>query len=793
MNKDLHELPDGKKEEEPEKFTDVFDFNTTYEDYNVPNAEYYINTEKMNIDTLRSENDDKDFFSMNDGNDKVNTPVKNSLPGEIRRNTLPGDAKKPFSRKGLGKIHHNIENTWNGYVDISWGNLIYPLLFIIASLFYLEITFHILIYQAIDIKIIYPLLFAIPIGILIGFITGFFGPLMNKILLLFIIGINCFLFSVQLVYYYIFKVYFSFQSLGMAGDAISNFGSDATVAVKANAIGILLLFFPLIFTALFVKEFDFSRRGFKLQGILLGSTVIFHVVALVALLLFGKGDYSPYDLYHKSKIQDLCGKELGITTMTRMDIARLVGGKDDVVLVEPSGIKTVTKIPINTTKAPADTDNSSTTNNSGEPKVTPALAPQQIDTSPNCMNIDFNAIGQSETNEAFQTLDNYFASVAPTNKNKYTGMFKGYNLIQITAEGFSPFAVSKEKTPTLYKLTREGFVFHNFYTPLWQTSTSDGEYVALTGLIPTGTRSMYRGRKNLWPFALGNQFDKLGVASKAYHDHTYTYYQRNETHPNLGYIFKAKGNGLKLEHPDTWPESDLEMINATVDEYVKEKQFHVYYLTVSGHMNYSFAGNYMSSKNRALVEDLPYSDDVKAYIACQIELDKALAQLIKKLEEAGVADRTVIALSADHYPYAWNKSIIDEAAGHVVDPYFEIYRNKFILWCEGMKKNIEIDKPCSSLDILPTLSNLFGLDYDSRLLMGQDILSDAPPLVILSNRSYITDKVMYNAATGEATILTQDSLPEDYISNMNKNVKNKFNVAQSILKLDYYRHIFGNK
>jgi Phosphoglycerol transferase and related proteins, alkaline phosphatase superfamily len=792
MNKERYGIPDGKREEEFGEVNESVDFNTTNEDYNIPDAEYYINTEKMNIDTMRNENEDKDFFSMNIGNDKKTTPIKNPLPGKPnQKDTIPKDTNRSLFQKGLHQIYQSFGTAWNGYVDISGSNLAYPILFIIGTLLYLEITFHILIYQMIDLKIIYPLLFAIPMGLLLGFLTGLFGPLLNKILFFVITGFNCFIFSVQLVYYSIFKVYFSFQSMGMAGDAISNFGSNAAVAVKANAIGILLLFFPLLFAVLLSKVFDFSRRKWKIQGILLGTTVVFHIVAVAALLLFGRGDYSPYDLYHKSKIQDLCGKDLGITLMTRIDITRLFTGKNDLVLDDSIEIQPAVKVRGKTAKAPAAPRISGAAVAQGTSKDTSALAPQ--DTSPNIMNIDFNAMVENESNTAFRTLDNYFASVTPTDKNKYTGMFRGYNLILITAEGFSPFAVRQDKTPTLYKLTHEGFIFNNFYTPLWQTSTSDGEYVALTGLIPCGTRSMYRGRKNLWPLVLGNQFDKLGVASKAYHDHTYTYYQRNETHPNLGYIFKAKGNGLKLEHPDTWPESDLEMINSTIDEYVKEKQFHVYYLTVSGHMNYSFGGNYLSRKNKALVEDLPYSDDVKAYIACQIELDKALEQLIKKLEEAGVADRTVIALGADHYPYAWDKSIIDEAAGHRVDPYFEIYRNKFILWCEGMKNNIEIDKPCSSLDILPTLSNLFGLDYDSRLLMGQDILSDTSPLVILSNRSFITDKVKYNAATGEATILTKEPIPEDYISNMNKIVKNKFNVSQSILKLDYYRHIFGGQ
>jgi len=209
-------------------------------------------------------------------------------------------------------------------------------------------------------------------------------------------------------------------------------------------------------------------------------------------------------------------------------------------------------------------------------------------------------------------------------------------------------------------------------------------------------------------------------------------------------------------------------------------------------MNYSFTGNMMSYKNREAVADLPYSNEVKAYIACQIELDKALEELIRRLEEAGVADRTVIALSADHYPYGWEKEKYDELAGHEVDPYFEIYRNNFILWSKGMTENVIIEEPCSSLDIIPTLLNLFGFKYDSRLLMGQDILSDAPPLVILSNRSFITDKIMYNTETGEVTYLTDEPLPEGYLENMIKTVKNKFTVSKNILQLDYYNYVFPN-
>ena len=60
-------------------------------------------------------------------------------------------------------------------------------------------------------------------------------------------------------------------------------------------------------------------------------------------------------------------------------------------------------------------------------------------------------------------------------------MFKDYNLIYITAESFSEIGIDETLTPTLYRLTHSGFVFHNFYTPNL-LSTIGGEFQSLTGL-----------------------------------------------------------------------------------------------------------------------------------------------------------------------------------------------------------------------------------------------------------------------------------------------------------------------
>lgn len=161
-------------------------------------------------------------------------------------------------------------------------------------------------------------------------------------------------------------------------------------------------------------------------------------------------------------------------------------------------------------------------------------------------------------------------------------------------------------TPTLWKLAHEGFVFENFYTPLWWKSTTDGEYTVCTSLIPTSTRRSFKASaENAMPFCMGWMLRDRGYPTTAYHDHTWTYYDRNRSHPNMGYDFYALGHGLEVT--ESWPESDLEMMQRTIPKALAgEKPFHNYYMTVSGHMNYNFTGNAMSIKHQAEVADLDH-------------------------------------------------------------------------------------------------------------------------------------------------------------------------------------------
>lgn len=669
--------------------------------------------------------------------------------------------------------------------------LFHIFLFPLLILFY-EWIFHGLIYKFFTIKMFFPLLFGIPIGLFLNFTVGYLKQKVYKIAVCTLSVLLCLIYMVQYVYFAIFKTFLTVYSVGaMGGDVIQYYPILLSALIK-NIVPLLILVAPIIAIFIFFREKP-ERNERRKQGYLFLASIISYIVVLLLLQVKGKEVYSPYDLYYNTFVMDKGVEEIGLLASIRKNITETLFDEittDDEIVEVFNPMEETTKnessnIAVEGNK---DTPRSNEKELDENVKVSPTPTPIIIDESPNILNIDFSELIGKESNKQVKNLHEYFSLATPTKKNEYSGMFRGYNYIMITAEGFSPYAVDKEITPTLYKLVNEGFIFNNFYTPLWWASTIDGEYVACTGLIPKqGVISFFESGSNEMPFTFGNQFSKLGYTTRAYHNHSYKYYKRHISHPNMGYDYKGVGNGLEVKK--TWPESDLEMMELTIPEYIDDKPFHTYYMTVSGHMNYTFNGNSMSTKNKEAVNNLPYSMEAKAYLACNIELDLALEKLLIKLEEKGIADKTVIALSADHYPYGLEKDKIDELAGHAVEENFELYKNNFVLWSGSIKEPIKIDKPCSSLDIAPTISNLFGLPYDSRLYMGTDILSDSEPLVIFSNRSFINDKVKYNSVTKEVTKLTEDELPEDYIKNMNQIVKNKFLISESILEEDYYSNI----
>ena len=385
---------------------------------------------------------------------------------------------------------------------------------------------------------------------------------------------------------------------------------------------------------------------------------------------------------------------------------------------------------------------------------------------PNAMDLDFSALA-AESSGTAQAISAYVSTLTPSMQNAWTGLFKGKNLILICAEAYNDSFVSKELTPTLYRMTHEGFYFSDFYQPAWGGSTSTGEFSMLFGLAPqNSSNTILQTQNSNNYFTMGNQLQRLGYHSWAFHNGTDTYYSRDKTHKNLGYDeWIAMGSGLEQLSGGKYLD-DQEMFDVTMDLYMDRQPFSVYYMSVSGHAPYS---NPDDSKVTAHIERVKevlgdhyseFSQNTINYICYQMVLEDALTLMVERLEEAGIAEDTVIAMTGDHYPYGlrgseWGNSgdNIENLYGHEDSTPWGLDKTGCIIWSECLEKAdrqmaVEIDTPTYSLDMLPTLSNLFGLEYDSRLLIGRDVFSDQMPLVLWNNGSWITDRGRYNARTG---------------------------------------------
>ncbi len=388
-------------------------------------------------------------------------------------------------------------------------------------------------------------------------------------------------------------------------------------------------------------------------------------------------------------------------------------------------------------------------------------------------------------------MNEYFKNESPTYTNEYTSFFEGKNLILFMAESFSGYAVDKDLTPTLYKLVNNGFHFTNFYTPTI-LSTIGGEFQELTGLYPVLRCLSYYWRKgsNYYPYGLATVFKEKEYTTYAYHNSSYTFQDRNVYLKSLGFDnFLAGGNGLQERMSCKWPAEDSEMIDVTYEDYISDEHFFAYYVTVSGHKSYSMSSRF-GKKYKDLLNDLDYSSTVKAYIATQIELDRALESLLNHLSENGRLEDTVIALVADHYPYGLTSEQMSELAGKEIDSTIEINRNSFILYNAAMETTT-IDKVASSIDVLPTMLNLFGIEYDSRLIIGKDLLAPGEGLAMFGDRSWVSDSGVYYAKKHRFYANKELNNEEEYVSFMNDRVANRILMSEDIMEQDYYSYVFG--
>ena len=630
---------------------------------------------------------------------------------------------------------------------------------------YLEICLQIFLFGGIVRHSIYAALFGALAGAVITLLVSLLPRVLQRIAALLFVLLQTVLAETQLIYHAVFGNLMPMSQLRLGGGVLKSFYSQMFYAIRMNLLPFLLLFLPLLVLIVLMiwKRILRIRIGWKQALATLG------LMAAGVGLIFG---LMRYCCRHTIPVMKLLVSD---TTSTDMSYENLG--------MHATTVQELRFMFFGSRQFGADLVQ-------GDLDAVPDLYdPEEYNVIPG---LNLKALAETAENEELALLDNYFAARTPTKKNDDTGRMRDYNVIEICAESYCPWFITEELTPTLYKLSHSGLVFENYYGT-YNSMTSNGEYLLCLGLYPDVSRwstntSFEVSVGHTLPFCLGTALREAGYVTYAYHNYLGEFYNRMETHANMGYTFKSSSSGLDITIQ--WPASDLEMMQASVDDYLYADQpFHAYYMTFSGHYQYNWE-NAMSAKHRDEVKDLPYNETVQAYIACNLELENALTYLLDRLEGAGKLDSTVIVLTNDHYPYGLVQKNYENLLGHPVDQVFEKYQNSFICFAPGLGETRTIDSYCSTADILPTMLNLLGVTYDSRLLAGTDVLSDCTHIAVLADQSYLTAEFRYNAATGEV-ISADPAAPVDRerVQALCDEVTARFAFSRDILYADYYAHI----
>ena len=340
-------------------------------------------------------------------------------------------------------------------------------------------------------------------------------------------------------------------------------------------------------------------------------------------------------------------------------------------------------------------------------------------------------IREKKTNneEEKDFLDVVYNTPEDNYNTKYTGMFKGKNIVLLQLEGIDSWLFNENDTPTLYGMLNNSFVFNNHYSYYnGGGSTFNSEFAVNTGfLTPVSyTQNAYTFNKNAFDYTLAKLFKQDGYSVNAFHMNTSEYYSRGVNYSNWGY-----DNYYGLKDLNVYENAEYELdrelvLNETFREKLvpEEGNFLDYIISYSNHTPFSSTKGVCKK-----ILELSYTPEDVALMSLTEEdcariqakeTDYMVSLLIELLKEKGVFDNTVFVVFTDHYLY----TISDQS---ILDKYKETDNNlinhtPFFIYSSDMRKT-NVNQVTSQLNILPTLLNLFGLEYHPNYYIGEDALN----------------------------------------------------------------------
>ncbi len=352
----------------------------------------------------------------------------------------------------------------------------------------------------------------------------------------------------------------------------------------------------------------------------------------------------------------------------------------------------------------------------------------------------------SMTQEERQQVEDYVAEYeAAQTQNDYTGLLAGKNVILVQLEAIDTWMLSEAYMPNLWNLKQESLSFSNHYTPAYITAgTFNTEFITNTGLLPaTGGLPTSVYTRDEYPYSLASLFTQAGYTARSFHNSEGTVYDREAIHRNLGYESYTGGSAMAMENYQL----DRYLING-FDSMTEGDPFFSFIITYSGHGPYGDDNPIYQANAEAAQGAAERTDGNFVYaVAGAMETDRFVGELVDKMEESGHADDTVLIFYADHYNYyMMNDDLNMDIKG--VDNMNLLQHTDFFLWSRDLPAG-QVEKVTSTVDVLPTLANLFGLDTAGAFLAGHDALGDQGGYVFFNDGSWFDGETYWASSGGK--------------------------------------------
>lgn len=376
-------------------------------------------------------------------------------------------------------------------------------------------------------------------------------------------------------------------------------------------------------------------------------------------------------------------------------------------------------------------------------------------------------------------------------KNKYTGKQKGNNLIIVQLEGVDSWLINKNDTPTLYNMMRNSINFTNHYSYYnGGGSTFNSEFAVNTGFITplSYTQNAYTFNKNAFPYSLAHLFKNEGYSVNAFHMNTKEFYSRGTNYKNWGY-----DNYYGLVDLGTYKDNsyylDRELIlNEDFNEKMfSDKPFVDYIITYTNHMPFSSEkGNCKmlldldSEENENVSYDLNEEDCARRQAK---ETDYMMELLLNELKTRNLYNNTTIVVLTDHYLYTLSDKTILNKYKNTSNNL--INYTPFFIWNNGKDKKT-VKTVTSQLNVLPTILNLFGIDYNPVNYIGSDALdNNYQKIVFFSDYSWYDGNVYVDGGI----VTNKRYISEEALEDKNYYVNYLIKKNDLTLKYNYFKEL----